>query len=229
MFNSLLGTFVNTGTILLGSFIGLLFNRLLPERIGKTVMAGIALCVLYLGIDGALAGNNPLIAIISVAIGAILGELPDLDGRFNRFAERLEMKFKKDSGPSLAEGFVTASLVFCIGSMAIVGSLRSGLAGDHTMLYAKSTLDFVTSIFLASTLGIGVAFSAIVILLFQGSITLLAGLVSPLLGEAVIAEMTCVGSILIIGMGLNMLGLTKLKIMNYLPAIFIPIILCLFM
>ncbi|NLL46389.1 MAG: DUF554 domain-containing protein [Clostridiales bacterium] len=225
----MLGTFVNTGTILLGSFIGLLFNRLLPERIGKTVMAGIALCVLYLGIDGALAGNNPLIAIISVAIGAILGELPDLDGRFNRFAERLEMKFKKDSGPSLAEGFVTASLVFCIGSMAIVGSLRSGLAGDHTMLYAKSTLDFVTSIFLASTLGIGVAFSAIVILLFQGSITLLAGLVSPLLGEAVIAEMTCVGSILIIGMGLNMLGLTKLKIMNYLPAIFIPIILCLFM
>lgn len=229
MLNSLLGTFVNTGTIVLGAFIGLIFNKLMPERIGKTVMAGIALCVLYLGIDGALAGRNPLIAIIAVAIGAVLGELPDLDGRFNRFAERLETKYKKEGAPSLAEGFVTASLVFCIGSMAIVGSLRSGLAGDHSMLYAKSTLDFVTSIFLASTLGIGVAFSAIIVLLFQGSITLLAGVVSPLLSEVVIAEMTCVGSILIIGMGLNMLGLTKLKIMNFLPAIFIPIILCMFM
>lgn len=229
MLNSLLGTFVNTGTIVLGSFIGLIFNKLLPERVGKTVMAGIALCVLYLGIDGALAGINPLIAIIAIAIGAVLGELPDLDGRFNRFAERMETKFKKEGGPSLAEGFVTASLVFSVGSMAIVGSLRSGLAGDHSMLYAKSALDFVTSIFFASTLGIGVAFSAVIILLFQGSITLLAGLVSPLLSEVVIAEMTCVGSILIIGMGLNMLGLTKLKIMNYLPAIFIPIILCMFM
>jgi uncharacterized membrane protein YqgA involved in biofilm formation len=229
MLYSLYGTFVNTGTIILGSFLGLLFNKLLPERVGKTVMSGLALCVIYLGIDGSLSGRNPLIAIISVVVGAIIGELLDLDGRLNRFGERLEARFKKGNSPSIAEGFVTASLVFCVGSMTIVGSLRSGLVGDHSMLYAKSTLDLVSSFVFASTLGVGVLLSAFSVLIFQGAITLLAGLLSPLLSEVVIAEMTCVGSILIIGIGLNMLGVTKLKVMNYLLAIFIPIILCMFM
>jgi len=229
MLNSLLGTFVNTGTVLLGSFSGMLFNKLLPERVSKTVMSGLALCVIYLGIDGCLSGENPLIAIISMVLGAIIGELLDLDGRLNRFGERLERRFKKGNSPSIAEGFVTASLVFCVGSMTIVGSLRSGLSGDHTMLYAKSTLDLVSSFVFASTLGVGVMLSAFSVLIFQGAITLLAGLLAPLLSEVVIAEMTCVGSILIIGIGLNMLGLTKLKIMNCLPAIFLPVILCKFM
>jgi len=229
MLSSLLGTFVNTGTVLLGSCLGLLLKKLIPERVSKTVMAGLALCVVYIGFDGSLSGNNPLITIISIVVGAIIGEILDLDGGLNRFAKGLEAKFKKEGGPSIAEGFVTASLVFCVGSMTIVGALRSGLTGDHTMLYAKSTLDLVSAFIFASTLGIGVTLSAGFVLVFQGAITLLAGWVSPLLGDAVIAEMTCVGSLLIIGIGLNMLGVTKLKVMNYLPAILIPIILCMFM
>ena len=130
-------------------------------------------------------------------------------------------------GVSIAEGFVTASLMFCVGAMTIVGSLQSGLTGDHQMLFTKSMLDFVSSMIFASSLGLGVLFAAGFVLVFQGGITLLAGLAAPFLGDAVIAEMTCVGSVLIIGLGLNMLGLTKLKVMNYLPAIFLPILLCL--
>jgi len=230
MFNSLLGTFVNSGTVILGACIGLLLKKFIPERVSKTVMAGIALCVLYIGISGSLSGKNSLIIIISIVVGAIIGELIDLEGRFNKFAQGLEKKFKKEGTQStFAEGVVTASLVFCVGSMAVVGSLKSGLSGDHSMLYAKSLLDMVSAVIFASTLGAGVMVSAVFILLYQGSIALLAHWVSPYLSTTVISEMTCVGSLLIIAIALNMLGITKLKVMNYLPAIFIPIILCLFM
>ena len=229
MLNSLLGTFVNTGTVILGSCLGLLLNKLIPERVSKAVMAGLALCVLYIGISGSLTGKNPLITIISIVLGAIIGELSDLDGRLSRFAERLEKKFKKPGAEtSIAEGFVTASLVFCVGSMTVVGALQSGLSGDNTMLYAKSLLDLVSAFIFASTLGVGVLLSAAFVLTFQGSIALLAHWVSPFLSTTVISEMTCVGSLLIIAIGLNMLGVTKLKVMNYLPAIFMPIILCIF-
>ncbi len=230
MLNSLLGTFVNSGTVILGACTGLLLKKLIPERVGKTVMAGIALCVLYIGISGSLSGKNPLIMIISIVVGAIIGELFDFEGRFNRFAEGLEKKFKKEGAhSSFAEGVVTASLVFCVGSMAVVGSLRSGLSGDHSMLYAKSLLDMVSAVIFASTLGAGVLVSAVFILLYQGSIALLAHWVAPFLTTTVVSEMTCVGSLLIIAISLNMLGVTKLKVMNYLPAIFVPIVLCMFM
>ncbi len=229
MLDSLLGTFVNTGTVILGSCLGLLLNRLIPERVSRAVMAGLALCVLYLGISGTLSGKNPLITIISMVVGAVAGELLDLDGRLGRFAEGLEKKFKNGSGKaSIAEGFVTASLVFCVGSMTIVGALNSGLLGDHSMLYAKSLLDLVSAFIFASTLGFGVLLSAGFVLLFQGAIAIFARLASPLLTTAVISEMTCVGSLLIIAIGLNMLGLTKLKVMNYLPAIFVPIVIGVF-
>jgi Uncharacterized membrane protein, possible Na+ channel or pump len=230
MLSSLLGTFVNAGTVVLGSIIGLLLKRFIPEKVGKTVMAGIALCVLYIGISGSLSGKNPLIMIISIVIGAVIGELVDFEGRFNRFAEGLEKKFKKEGSEStFAEGVVTASLVFCVGSMAVVGSLRSGLSGDHSMLYAKSLLDMVSAVIFASTLGAGVMLSAVFIFAYQGAIAILAHWVAPYLSATVISEMTCVGSLLIIAIGFNMLGITKLKVMNYLPAIFIPIILCTFM
>jgi uncharacterized membrane protein YqgA involved in biofilm formation len=159
-------------------------------------------------------------------VGVILGGIFDLDGKLNGFANGLEKKFQKEGEKtSIAEGFVTASLLFCVGAMTIVGSLQSGLTGDHTMLFTKSTLDFVSSMIFASSLGIGVLFSSAFVLVFQGGITLLAQWVSPFLTDTVIAEMTCAGGLLIIGLGLNMLGLTKLKLMNYLPAIFMPIIL----
>ena len=230
----LVGTLVNTGAVLLGSLIGMLLGNILPERLRDTVMKGLGLCTLFVGIDGMLGGSNALIAIISVAVGAVIGELCDLDGHLNRFAEGLEKRFKKGregAGPSLAEGFVTASLVFCVGAMTIVGALNDGLTGNHEMLFTKATLDFASSIIFASSLGLGVMLSASAILVIEGGIACLASLVAPILQQNpnTIPEMTVVGSILIVGISLNLLGVAKLKIMNYVPAIFLPILLCLFM
>lgn len=230
----LVGTLVNTGAVIVGSLIGLLLGNILPERLRDTVMKGLGLCTLSIGIEGMLGSSNALIAIISVALGTIIGELCDLDGRLNRFAEGLEMKFqksRKEGRPSLAEGFTTATLLFCVGAMTIVGALNDGLMGNHEMLFTKATLDFVSSIVFASSLGIGVMLSAAAIFVIEGGIACLASLVAPLLQQnpATISEMTVVGSILIIGLSLNMLGITKLKVMNYVPAIFLPILLCYFM
>ena len=134
-----------------------------------------------------------------------------------------------DASPSIADGFVTASLLFCVGAVAIVGALNDGLTGNHDMLFAKSLLDGISSIVFGASLGLGVAFSAVAIFIYQGSIALLASFLQPLLNDAVIAEMTCVGSLLIVALSLNMLGLTKIKVMNLVPAIFLPILLCMFM
>jgi len=229
----LVGTIVNTCTVIVGSLIGLLLGNILPDRLRDTVMKGLGLCTLFIGISGFSNSGNALITIVSMAAGAVIGELCDLDGHLNRFAGRLEQKFQRDgSGKvSIAEGFVTASLVFCVGAMTIVGALNDGLTGDHTMLFTKATLDFVSSIIFASSMGIGVLLAAVVVFVFQGGIACLANLVAPLLqyNASVIPEMTVVGSVLIMGLGLNILGITKLKVMNYLPAIFLPILLCLFM
>ena len=228
----LIGTLVNTGTVIAGSLIGLFLGNILPQRLQDTVMKGLGLCTLFIGITGLMGGENALITVLSMAIGAVIGELLDLDGHLNRFAEKLEKRFKRDGAKtSLAEGFVTASLVFCVGAMTIMGALNDGLTGDHTMLFTKATLDFISSIIFASSLGLGVLLAAAAVLVIEGGIACLAGVVAPLLqyDAAVIPEMTVVGSLLIVGLGLNLLGITKLKVMNYLPAIFLPILLCLFM
>ena len=229
----LVGTLVNTATVIAGSLIGLMLGNILPERLRDTVMKGLGLCTLFIGVTGMLGGSNALITIISVAVGAVIGELLDLDGRLNRFAEGLEKKFQKNKtgGPSLAEGFVTASLVFCVGAMTIVGSLNDGLTGNHEMLFTKATLDFVSSMIFASSLGIGVLMAASAVFVIEGGIACLASLVAPVLQQnaATIPEMTVVGSVLIVGLGMNLIGVGKLKVMNYVPAIFLPIVLCLFM
>lgn len=228
----LIGTLVNTGTVIAGSLIGLYLGNILPQRLQDTVMKGLGLCTLFIGITGLMGGENALITVLSMAIGAVIGELLDLDGHLNRFAEKLEKRFKRDGAKtSLAEGFVTASLVFCVGAMTIMGALNDGLTGDHTMLFTKATLDFISSIIFASSLGLGVLLAAVAVLVIEGGIACLAGVVAPLLqyDAAIIPEMTVVGSLLIVGLGLNLLGITKLKVMNYLPAIFLPILLCLFM
>jgi len=229
----LVGTLVNTGTVIAGSLLGLLLGNILPERLRDTVMKGLGLCTLFIGITGMLDGSNALITIISIAVGAVIGELCDLDGHLNRFADGLEKKFQKtrSGGASLAEGFITASLVFCVGAMTIVGALNDGLTGNHEMLFTKATLDFVSSMIFASSLGIGVLIAAAAVLVIEGGIACLAGLAAPLLQQnaATIPEMTVVGSVLIMGLGLNLLGVTKLKVMNYVPAIFLPILLCMFM
>lgn len=225
------GVLVNVATVLIGSTVGLLFRKMIPQNATDFVMKGIGLCTIYIGIDGALGGTNPLIAIISMAVGALIGALADLDKHLNHFAGKLEDRFKnKDgTGPSIAEGFVTASLVFCVGAMTIVGSLQSGLTGDHSMLITKATLDLVSSLIFAASLGIGVMLAAAFVLVFQGGIVLVAQAAAPFLTDYVIGEMTCVGSILIMALGMNIIGVTNFKVMNYLPAIFIPILLCTFM
>lgn len=226
----MLGVIVNTLTVIIGSILGMLLKKNIPERITGAVMKGLGLCTLYIGWTGSLKGENTLILIISMAVGIAFGQALDLDGKLNRFAEGLERRFKKEGqGTSFAEGFITASLVFCVGAMTIVGSLQAGLQGNNEMLFTKATLDFISSLIFAAALGVGVLGAAAFVFVFQGSIVMLAGLAAPFLNDRVIAEMTCAGSLLIFAIGLNLLGITKLKVMNYLPAIFIPIILCLFM
>ena len=227
----MLGTIVNTIAVVIGAAIGMLVKKGIPERLSDTMMKGIGLCTLFLGISGSLKGQNSLILIISMVVGALIGEGIDLDAKLNRFGSWIESKFKSKDGEkiSIAEGFVSASLLFCVGAMTIVGSLQSGLQGDHEMLFNKSMLDFVSSIIFASTMGVGVMLSAAFVFVYQGTITLAAQWGAPFLTETIIAEMTCVGSVIIIGIALNLLGITKLKVMNYVPAIFIPILLCQFM
>lgn len=226
----MLGVIVNTLTVIIGSILGMLLKKNIPERITGAVMKGLGLCTLYIGWTGSLKGENTLILIISMAVGIAIGQALDLDGKLNRFAEGLERRFKREGqDTSFAEGFITASLVFCVGAMTIVGSLQAGLQGNNEMLFTKATLDFISSLIFAAALGVGVLGAAVFVFVFQGSIVMLAGLAAPFLSDRVIAEMTCAGSLLIFAIGLNLLGITKLKVMNYLPAIFIPVILCLFM
>ena len=227
----MLGTIVNTVAVIIGAALGMVLKKGLPHRMADTLMKGLGLCTLFLGISGSLKGQNSLILIISMVVGTIIGDGIDLEDKINRLGRWLEDKFKGKNSKqvSIAEGFVTASLLFCVGAMAIIGSLQSGLQGNHEILFNKSMLDFVAAIIFASTLGVGVMFAAVFVFVYQGVITILAQWISPFLSENVIAEMTCVGSVIIIGLALNMIGITKLKVMNYVPAIFIPIILCRFM
>ena len=227
----MLGVLVNTATVILGSLIGLLGKRGIPEKVEKAVMTAIALCTVYIGIDGALSGNNVLVLILSMILGAAAGTLLDLDGAIARLGAWVEGRFrKKESGAvSVAEGFITASLLFCVGAMTIVGSLNAGLRGDNNMLFTKSLLDFCSSIMLAASLGVGVLCSAAFVFVFQGALVLLSQVVAPLLSEAAIAEITCAGSLMILALGLNLLGITKIKVANLLPAmLFAPLALALY-
>lgn len=223
----MIGVIANTITVLIGSLCGLLLSRGIPEKVSDTVMRAIGLCTLYIGISGALEGENTLVLILSMAIGTMIGVWLDIDKHFTQAVEKIETKFRRGDGKvSLAEGFISASLLFCVGAMTIVGSLQAGLTGDNRMLFTKSILDLISSFIFASTLGIGVVASAGFVFVFQGAIVLAATWLAPLLSDAVIAEMTCAGSLLIVALGLNLIGVTKLKILNYLPAVFLPLLLC---
>jgi uncharacterized membrane protein YqgA involved in biofilm formation len=222
----MLGVLVNVATVLLGSSVGLLFKKGIPERVSQAVMIGLGVCTLYIGISGSLCGENPLILIAAVVLGAIVGTLINIDGAINTLAEKVEKKFQKESkGGSLAQGMVTATLLFCVGSMTVTGSIQAGMTGDHSILFTKSTLDLVSSMMLSASLGIGVMLAAVSVLVIQGGLVLLAALVAPFLSAGAVNEMTCVGSLLIIMIGTNLMGITKFKVADYLPAIlFAPII-----
>lgn len=229
----MLGVIVNTITIIGGGIIGLIINKGIPERLNKTIMDGIALVVMYIGISGALKGDNPLYVVICISIGAFIGELIDFDKLLNKFGEYIDKKFSKnkvdeDDDKELSRGFVSASLLFCVGAMAVVGAIQSGLNGDHSTLLAKSVLDGVSSIFFAASMGLGVILSSIAVFIYEGIIALGAGALSSILSDAVVTYMTCVGSLLIFALGLNMLKICNIKVANLLPSMFIPIILGIF-
>lgn len=221
----MVGTLVNTAVVIIGSLLGMLFQKGIPERVSTAVIKAFGLITLYIGISGAFAGQSPYVLILSVAIGTMIGEALDLQRGIERFAEKLEARFATREDNQISKGFITATLLFCMGAMAIVGSLEGGLRGDHTMIFTKSTLDFISSMLLASSLGIGVLLAAGSVLVYQGAIVLLAGFIAPFLSELVITEISAVGSVLLMGLAFNLLGVTNLRIMNYIPAVFLPIVL----
>ena len=221
----MLGVLVNVITVIAGSLIGLLFKKGIPEKVSNAAMTGIGVCTLYIGIDGSLCGENVLIAIASVVIGVIIGTLVDIDGKLDRFAKKVESGFNKGSGISIAEGLVTATLLFCVGSMTVTGSIQAGLTGDNSVLFTKAMLDLVSSAMLASSLGIGVLMASVSVFIIQGGLVLLSELIAPVMNSGAINEMTCVGSLLIIMLGTNLMGLSKFKVADFLPAIILaPVI-----
>lgn len=226
----LTGAIVNALAVFAGSTAGILLKKGLPEHMGDSIMKGLSLCVIYIGISGAMEGENVLIAILSMALGTVIGELLDLNFQLERLGKWLQERFQsRDSSVSVAEGFVTSSLLFCTGAMTIVGGLQSGLSLDHSTLFAKSLIDGIAAVVLASSLGYGVFFSGIFCLVYEGMLALCARFIGPFLTVSVINEMTCVGSLLILGVGINMLFKNKICVMNSVPAIFLPILLCRFM
>lgn len=220
------GVLINVGAVVIGSLLGLLLKKGISKKYSDAVMTAVALCVVCIGFSGMLKGENILISIVSMVLGVLLGTLADIDGRLNRLGDFVSRKFSAGDGKSsVAQGFVTGSLLFCVGAMAIVGSLEAGLDGDNTMLITKSVLDMISAMMLSAALGVGVMLAAAAVLLYQGTIVLLSGALQPLFSDAAVAELTCVGSMMIFVLGFNMLGVTKIKIANFLPAlIFAPLV-----
>lgn len=222
----LLGSLVNGGAIVVGGLIGMFAGKLLPERLRGSVMAALSLMTIGIAAPGLLKSANALIPIISMVVGTIIGELLNIDAAVNKLGDTLQKKF---NGSPITEGFVTGSLVFAVGALAVMGALESGLQHQHSILISKAVIDGVGALVFASTMGLGVALSGVTVFVAEGSMALLASLVAPYLGEAVVNEITFVGSLLIVGISLNLLGVTKLRILNMVPAILLPILLCRFM
>ena len=221
----MLGTIVNAAAIMLGGLIGCFLRKGLPERIRNVLTTGMGLCVVLIGIRGAIKTESEMLVILSIVLGGLLGAAIQIEKGLDRLGEKLQNRFAKGENDSFGKGFVTATLVFCVGAMAIVGSMDSGLRGDHATLLAKSVLDGVSSVIFASMLGPGVMLSAVSVFLYQGAITVLATVVSPLLTERVINEMGAVGGLLVIGIGLNMIRKEHIPVGDLLPAIFLPLLL----
>jgi len=220
----LLGTIVNGLFIVVGTLLGKLLNRI-PEGMKTTVMYGIGLSVIVLGLQMGFKSENFLIVIISLVVGAVLGEYFDLDGKLNSVGYWLETKIGNTGQGSISQGFVTATLIFVIGAMAIIGALDSGIRGDHDVLYTKAIIDGFTALILTTTLGIGVIFSAIPVVLYQGVIATFATQIDRFvpteLMDSFIVELTASGGVMIFAIGLNLLGLTKIKVANLLPGILV--------
>ena len=224
----LTGTIVNTLAIIAGAMIGVIAKKAIPQRMGDLVMSAIPIVVMVLGVQFGIASSNILIVIVSLVVGGIIGEWIDIDRRLDDFGVRIQSRMKGgDSNFSAA--FVSTTLIYCVGSMAILGSIESGINGNHTILYTKSLMDGISGIVFASTLGAGVIFSSISVFIYQGILTVLAGYIGPYLSPEVVTEMSASGGILLIALSFTILGIKKIKVANLLPAIFLPVILMLFM
>jgi hypothetical protein len=221
-----IGTIANSLAIIVGSSLGIIFHREFPQKIKAIIFEAIGLSIIIIGIQMALKVEDLLVFIFSILIGGIIGEAIDLEKHFENFGNLLKEKIGSEN-KRFTHGFLTSSLLFCVGSMAIVGSLNDGLRGDHSLLFTKSILDGFTSLALASTYGIGVLFSFIPILLYQGGITILSVQLQGLLSNLLVAQLTAVGGVLILGLGINLLEIKKIKITNLLPSLLIVIILSL--
>lgn len=234
------GVIFNTLTVIIGSLIGLSFKKSVPKKLTDAVMCGIGLCTLYIGISGAISAGadadaNPVMPIIAIALGVLIGTLLDIDGRLAKLGNMVEQRFSRGSAGEngskgkIAEGFVSACLLFCVGSMTIVGGINAGVSGDNTLYFTKGVLDFVSSVALSVSFGVGVLLSAAFVFVLQGALVLGASLIEPLLTTHMIAEMNCVGSLLIVVIGLNLMGITKIKVADYLPAILVALLLAMVM
>jgi uncharacterized protein len=220
----LLGTIVNVIAIIAGGVTGMLFGKALPEKMKNTVIQGIGLAIILIGMSMALKTNNPLIVIASLVLGGVLGEWVDIELRLQQVGKWLEKKLARGShGGNFTKAFVSTSLIYCVGAMAIMGSLESGLQGVHNILYAKAMLDGISAIVFASSMGVGVLASVIPVFLYQGGITISATLLQGFLSDLVVAEMSATGGLLILGIGLNILEIKEIKVGNLLPGIFIAI------
>lgn len=224
----LLGSIANAAAIIIGGVAGSIFKMGLRERFSSLIMSALGLFTLAIGMMFAAESKNIMVVVFSLVFGAILGEWINIEKKMNDLGNFVEDKLKAREG-NFSQGFVTASLLFCVGSMAIMGALQSGLTNEHKILFTKALMDGITSIVFASTLGIGVALSFLPVFIYQSAITLLASVIAPFLSEAVITEMTATGGVLLIGVGINILEIKKIKVGNMLPAIFLPIILMIFM
>ncbi|MBO8137156.1 MAG: DUF554 domain-containing protein [Desulfotomaculum sp.] len=220
----MLGTIVNAAAIAAGVSIGMIFKRGISAQVQNTIMQGLGLAVLLIGLKTAWQTENELIPILSLALGALLGEYMGIEDKLNKLGMWLESKVGNNHG-TVAKAFVTASLIYCVGAMAIMGAIEDGLTGDPKTLYAKSALDGISAIIFTSTMGIGVIFSTIPVLIYQGSITLLADYIKEILTGSMIIEMNATGGLLIFGIGLNILGIKKIKVGNLLPSIIFAVLL----
>ncbi|WP_144479433.1 DUF554 domain-containing protein [Cytobacillus oceanisediminis] len=224
----LLGTMVNGLLIIIGTLLGRLLTKI-PENMKATVMHAIGLAVMVLGLQMGFKSANFLIVILSLVIGAVLGEAWKLEDKLNAVGDWLESKIGSKGEGSISQGFVTATLIFVIGAMAIIGALDSGIRGDHDVLYTKAIIDGFTALILTTTLGIGVLFSAIPVVIYQGTIALFATQIDKLIPQALmdsfILELTATGGVMIFAIGLNMIGLTKIRVANLLPGILVTAIL----
>lgn len=218
------GVLANALLVIVGAAAGLIFKTEKLRLVGERVFQIFALYVIVMGVEGALGIERPLLVLASLIAGVAAGELIDLDGAFKKLASGLRERFAKDEGERFAAGFVQASLLFCIGSMTIMGALESGLENRHSIYFTKGVLDMISAMTLSMGYGIGAAFSALSVLIYQGLLTLLASVLSPILSPEIAAASTQIGSLSLIGIALNMLGLTKLKVANFLPAMFVPLL-----